>query len=308
MENYFIEARSANTTQYNLKVANRIYFSTEEPVRPCVQEILDREIELLNFVNDTESSRHTINNWVETQTNGKIRDIVPSGFINTNTRLAIANSAYFKGSWEQQFKKSNTKISLFYISPKEVTQTYMMYQKGSFRHGTSEALKSYIIELPYEGEALSMFILLPPFAPNALEETISRLNSSVLREAMDGMYPDSIEVALPRFKIDQTLELNKALHSIGVVDIFDASKADLTEFSEKPNLSIGTAFHKSYVEVNEEGSEAAAATVLIDTRSGRPLEQTRFICNHPFIFFIHDNAANLVLFMGAFRTPKMEKH
>jgi serine protease inhibitor len=101
----------------------------------------------------------------------------------------------------------------------------------------------------------------------------------------------------------------QALETIGIVDLFDAENADLSEFSEKPNLAIGTAIHKSYVEVNEEGSEAAAATVLIDTRSGRPLEQTRFICNHPFIFFIHDNAANTVLFMGAFRNPKLtQKH
>ena len=147
-----------------MKIANRVYFSTEEPVRSCVQEILENEIELLDFKNDTENSRVKINSWVESQTNGKIKDIIPNGSVRSDTRLAIVsllsiqtgqnyntceftdnefpnlivqvNSAYFKKeTGEHQFKKSHTKVSLFYVSPKEVTQTMMMYQKGSFRHG-----------------------------------------------------------------------------------------------------------------------------------------------------------------------------
>jgi len=173
--------------------------------------------------------------------------------------------------------------------------------------GVSESLKSYILELPYEGEALSLFILLPPFTPNALEETISRLNSSTLREAMDEMYPDSIEVFLPKFKIQQSFELSKTLKSIGIVDLFDQNSSNLKDFSEKPGLSIESARHKSYLEVNEEGSTAAAATALIGTRSGRPLDQTRFVCNHPFVFFIMDNTLKNILFIGAFQTPKIEK-
>ncbi|ODN02111.1 Serpin B9 [Orchesella cincta] len=304
MENFYQETRSENTTQYDLKVANRIFFSDEEPVRPCVQEIFSKEIELLNIVNETEKSREHINSWVEENTRGKIKDLIGSGHMDKETRIAIANAAYFKGSWEQQFKKSHTKLALFYVSQKEVTPTMMMYQKGSFRHGVSEELKAYIIELPYEGEAISMFILLPPFTPNALQDTISRLNASTLREAMDGMYPDSIEIFLPRFKIEQTFDLSQALRAVGVVDLFDEVAANLTDFSEKPGLAIGSARHKSYLEVSEQGSTAAAATALIGTRSGRPLDQTRFVCNHPFVFFIYDNALKNILFMGAFHTPK----
>jgi len=168
-------------------------------------------------------------------------------------------------------------------------------------------LKSYILELPYEGEEVSMFILLPPFTPNALEETLTRLTSASLGEAIDPnqLYYDTIDVAIPKFQIEQSFELNKALESIGILDLFDSEKADLSGFSTKPGLVIGTGKHRAFLEVNEEGSEGGGATVLIDTRSGRPLDQTQFICNHPFLFLIHDNVAKTILFMGAFRNPKM---
>ena len=136
-----------------------------------------------------------------------------------------------------------------------------------------------------------------------MEETISKLNASTLEEAMENMIHDSIEVLLPKFKLQQTLELTKALKSLNVIDLFDETKANLMDFSEKPGLAVGAARHKAFLEVNEEGAEAAAATALIGTRSGRPLDQTRFNCNHPFVFFVYDNVLKDVLFIGAFHGP-----
>jgi len=164
-------------------------------------------------------------------------------------------------------------------------------------------LKSYILELPYEGEHTSMIVLLPPFTPNALEETIARLNASSLEEAMNDMVHDSIEVMLPRFRLSYTVSLTSALAELGIHDLFNQSSSDLSDFSSKPGLAVEEAIHKSYIEVNEEGATAAAATALIGTRSGRPLEQTRFVCNHPFIFMIYDHCTKTVLFIGAMKKP-----
>lgn len=117
--------------------------------------------------------------------------------------------------------------------------------------GVSEELKSYIIELPYEGESVSMFVLLPPFTPDALETTISRLSAPALRRAMDEMVHDSIEVLLPRFKLTSTIQLTSALSALGVKALFNQSASDLSDFSSKPGLAVEEAIHKSFIEVSQ---------------------------------------------------------
>jgi serine protease inhibitor len=149
---------------------------------------------------------------------------------------------------------------------------------------------------------VSLYILLPPFTPNALDETISRLNASSLESAMSGMVEDTIELHLPKFKIDETYELSESLRTLGITKLF-SEDADLTDFSSKPGLHFSSGIHKAFLEVDEEGATAAAATSLIRSRSGHIFNDSKFKCNHPFVFFVYDKQAKEVLFIGAFRGP-----
>ncbi|KAK2719932.1 serine protease inhibitor 88Ea-like isoform X2 [Artemia franciscana] len=297
-------AANLTSKSYDLELANKVFFDSTEPLSNCITEVLSEEVEEMDFLKKSSESLNMINGWVNDKTKGKIENFLEEGSITSETRMVLANAAYFKGDWQSQFKPERTKPTIFHISPSEQTFVKMMYQKGQFRHGVSEELMSYILELPYVGEDISMFILLPPFVENALDEVLSKLNGSILKEALRSMWKVDIEVGIPKFKIEASMELSKTLKNMGLESIFDPILANMTDFSSSPGLYFDELKHKAVVELNEEGSEAAAATALIALRSSRPLEREKFICNHPFIFMIYDNMVDSILFMGAYRNPK----
>ncbi|CAG7718713.1 unnamed protein product [Allacma fusca] len=309
--------RNSSGNSVELAVANRLFFSEEEPVRMCMRATFENDqIQFLDFKKSDEAER-IINKWVEAETKGKIKDIIPKGELSPMSRIALASSVYFKGRWEQEFDKTRTKQSLFYVSPDKITQTQMMYLKGNFKHGVASALQSYIIDLPYKGNSHSMIILLPPFVAGSLNETISRLTADTFYSAVENLryyknedysFNDEVEIYFPKFKTEQTIQLTEALRSIGVVDLFNPEASNLTDFSEKPGLAFDSAIHKSYIEVNEEGSEAAAATIFLMSRQGRLHPLTKYEINRPFAYFVIDNTkGNEILFSGIFKTPKTAK-
>ncbi|XP_060518355.1 serine protease inhibitor 88Ea-like isoform X2 [Cylas formicarius] len=295
----------AKNAPYEFTSANKIYVSDEVPVRECVANDFPQELEKFAFKKDPEGSRVAINNWVENTTHHMITDLLPPGTIDSSTDLVLVNAAYFKGIWENKFNPELTKQEIFYVNPSKQIMVDMMHVEGTFRHDISEALGAHILELPYKGENISMFILLPPFSntEDSIDATLKSLSLENFRKIVDkdSLISRTVQVALPKFSLETTIELVPALEHMGIGNLFQSS-ANLTALTDG-KLHLGNALHKARIEVNEEGTKAAAATVLFSFRSSRPAEPAQFICNHPFIYLIYDQVQNAILFGGLFRRP-----
>lgn len=172
----------------------------------------------------------------------------------------------------------------------------------------SETLGAHILQLPYEGDSASMFILLPPFASkNGLEKVLSRLNAKTLHDivAEGALVSRKVEVSLPKFSVERTIELGPVLEGIGVGDLLRPT-SDLSSLTGniRDRVTLGGAIHKARIEVDEEGTTAAAATAIFTFRSGRPADTAQFICNHPFVYIIYDRQKQAILFAGIYRRPQ----
>ena len=153
--------------------------------------------------------------------------------------------------------------------------------------------------MPFQGGDLSLLVVLPE---TSVDDTLRRFSVHNLRGAMDDMFPSTVNVALPKFTVEYETDLKEVLSTLGLRDLF-SSAADLSGFFSGNSPGLGAATHKAYIDVNEEGSEAAAATALVEFRMARPLGPSQFICDRPFLFFIYDNLSDMILFMGSFKKP-----
>jgi len=264
---------------------------------------------------DPEGSRLAMNSWVEDVTKGNIKDLVPEGYVDKFTKAGVVNAAYFKGQWTSQFKPEDTKPGNFYITRDQIRIVEFMNQKGSFNYYTSEDLQAHVVELPYVGDHVSMVIILPPWLDDGLQQTVARLNPQtlhgVMQEINSGFYNmDNLDVKLPKFSVSGDLELVEPLSEMGMASVFGPTSnltgfldLDLTPELEQNQVKLSGAVHKSVIEVNEEGSVAAAATALIGFRSARPLFQTEFKADHPFLYMIYDKQVNTILFFGVYQFP-----
>lgn len=308
----FYELRQENSTQYTFNLANRAYFHNTLNLRSCPRTILHNELRVVDF-RDIVSSANEINNFASETTKGRINRVVTPEDI-VDAVMVLVNAAFFKGTWKYQFKPSNTKRMDFFINAQDTAKLAMMSQKGTFRYGESRELGARVLELPYSGDAISMFVLMPSAdrpRETRFENMVRNLNGATLTSALHprNMAFRTVDVQFPKFKFSMKLgeDLETALKNLGIVDLFDGKLANMTVFARFEDLSVDKVIHKSFIEVNEEGTEAAAVTAIISlTRSsiGRTPEVIRFHCNEPFIFLIHDNETRNVLFMGAIKNPR----
>ncbi|NWW45226.1 SPB11 protein, partial [Pedionomus torquatus] len=184
----------------------------------------------------------------------------------------------------------------------------MMYQKGMFKLGYIEEMGAQVLELPYAQKSLSMIILLPGDAADGSASGLEEIESTMTYENLtlwassENMFETRVEVYLPRFKLESTFSLNEVLQEMGMTDIFTESKADLSAMSFAKSLVLSNVVHKTYVEVNEEGTIAAAATGAVIVRRSLPLTEV-FMADHPFLFFIRHNPTNTILFFGKLCLP-----
>ncbi|XP_059486944.1 serine protease inhibitor 88Ea-like [Neocloeon triangulifer] len=313
MERFFQGTRAGKSdpTNYELSSANRLYFREQQELKECVSEFFKDEIQKLNFQSNPDEARSEINAWVAGQTKNRITDLLPSGAITPLTNVVLVNAGYFKGLWQSQFQPENTRKAVFYMSSTESALVDMMRQKGSFNHAVSQSLGAHLLELPYKGNEVSMVILLPPYLnqpDGGLQHLLARLTPEALQEAMEpgSMSARQVEVAIPKFSIDHSLELVPVLEKLGLGAVFQVD-ADLSGFSDDKNATIHLdgAVHKARLEVDEKGSVAAAATALFSFRSSRPLEPEQFVCDHPFVYLIVDKlGGGTILFAGIYRNPR----
>ncbi|RXN26576.1 leukocyte elastase inhibitor-like isoform X1 [Labeo rohita] len=297
---------------YILKLANRLYgektFSFLPEYLNSTLKLYHADLQTVDFIGASEESRKLINKWVEEQTENKIKDLLKRGIVTDLTRLVLVNAIYFKGTWMHRFETRDTEEMPFKINQNERRPVQMMYQKEMFPFRYIPEHELQVLELPYKQEELSMLILLPnetqdgsdPLLKLESELTLDKLLDWTEREKM-GTSMD-ISVHLPKFKLEVDSSLSEILQEMGMSSVFQETKADLTGMSTQRRLLISAVAHKAFIEVNEEGTEAAAATaVMVELDCAFPCQS--FIADHPFMFFIRHNPTNSILFLGRFRGP-----
>jgi serine protease inhibitor len=307
MESEFEKMRSLNASvSYELNNANRFFYQKTTPVRECMKSLFKDELYGLDFKNDAANSKKFIDDWVSNQTRYQINDLLANADIPEDTKLILVNAMYFKGLWQSKFLKENTKKEVFFISPSKNTLVPMMKQKGTFKYLISEKMGAHVIELPYKGDDISMYILLPSFYdPNGVKYLLEKMTADMISELVDPnfMVERPVELAIPKFTVEQTLsDLVPILESMGVGDLFHNS-SDLSALTGDADISFNDAIHKAKVSIDEEGTVAAASTAIFTFRSSRPLDPIKFTCNHPFIYFLYDHVSQTILFIGLYSTP-----
>lgn len=302
---------SKRGASHTLKLANRLYGEKTYNFLPeylaSTQKMYGADLAPVDFLHASEDARKEINQWVKGQTEGKIPELLAVGVVDSMTKLVLVNAIYFKGMWEEKFMTEDTTDAPFRLSKKDTKTVKMMYQKKKFPFGYISDLKCKVLEMPYQGGELSMVILLPKDIEDEstglkkIEKqiTLEKLLEWTKRENLEFI---DVHVKLPRFKIEESYTLNSNLGRLGVQDLFSSSKADLSGMSGSRDLFISKIVHKSFVEVNEEGTEAAAATGGIATFC-MLLPEEEFTVDHPFIFFIRHNPTSNVLFLGRVCSP-----
>ncbi len=288
-----------------LAVANSIWPQTGYGFLPEYTALLKKfygvEITPVDYANAPEPSRKRINKWVEVKTREKIKDLIPEGSIDPLTRLVLVNAIYFKGDWEEQFDPDDTVEAPFFVTPEKSIEASLMTRTGEY--GYSDMGDLQILELPYAGRDLSMVVILPGPGRSIsdLEKKITIENFFLWKQSMS---EKEVEVFLPRFRITWgSFSLVEALKSLGMVDAFSDTKADLSGMDGSPDLYITDVLHKAFIDVNEEGTEAAAATAVIVGLKSIPAPPEVFRADRPFIFIIQENSTGSILFMGRVSDP-----
>jgi serpin B len=286
---------------YELRTANKLWGQKGLGFRPeflkLTADNYGAGLEEVDFVGATEAARLKINGWAEKETNDKIKDLLKPGILTGDTRLVLTNAIYFKGDWQYQFKKDQTREGAFQIGDGKSVKAPMMHQKGNFKFAFLPDLSA--LELPYSGKDLSMIVLLP-HKTDGLPALEKKLNADLVNAVMGRLMPTSrLEVTLPKFKTTSEFSLKEALQALGMKQAFN-NGADLSGLTGSPDLKIADVVHKAFVDVNEEGTEAAAVTgVVVELKSAPPA----FNADHPFVFLIRDNRNGSVLFLGRIVDP-----
>ncbi|XP_070796854.1 serpin B3-like [Pituophis catenifer annectens] len=308
--NQFKELLSAinqPSKNYTLSIANRLYGSDvyeflQQYIR-CIKELYHAELERVDFMNALEEVRKKINSWVESQTNGKIKDLLPVDSLDQSTVLILVNAIYFKGKWMRQFNPKDTHEADFWTSKEHSKKVQMMVQKDKCNYAKITNPPMEVLELQYDKGDLSMIILLPD-KNGTTKEIVRQLTYEKFQEwtSSTSMQNTEIWIFLPKFKVEEKYLLSPILSKMGMKDMFNSHKADLSGISGRQDLLVSQVHHKAYIEVNEEGTEAAAATgVVVVPVSAQIIPE--FKADHPFLLFIRHNATRSILFAGKVFSP-----
>ncbi|XP_064017158.1 leukocyte elastase inhibitor-like isoform X2 [Pogoniulus pusillus] len=298
---------------YLLRLASRLFGEKTYSFLPDfltnTQKLYGADLATVDFGRACDEARKEINQWVEEKTEGKIPDLLSEGSVSSMTKLVLVNAIYFKGNWAEKFAEADTTDKPFRLNKNERKTVKMMYQKKKFHFAYIPEVKIRVLELPYEEEELSMIILLPDDIEDdstGLQKLEKQLTLEKLQEwtCPQRLYSTDVHVHLPKFKLEESYDLGSDLAALGLLDVFESGKADLSGMSGARDLFISKIVHKAFVEVNEEGTEAAAATAVMCgiTMVHMAIEEN-FNADHPFFFFIRHNPTQSILFFGRCTSP-----
>jgi serpin B len=298
---------------YQLSIANRLFgqqgFDFDPSFMETTRRDYDAPLERLDFAHDPDGSREHINSWVEEQTNDKIQELLPVGSIEENTRLVLTNAIYFNGKWKYKFDEELTHHAPFHQSDGGATAAATMFQQNQFRYGAFAGFQA--LEMPYAGDDLSMVLLLPD-TRDGLASLEASLTAEMLDSSLDAMWEREVQVYLPKFKFDASFKLGGTLQDMQMTDPFDPELSDLTGIAQPAdgNLYVADVLHKAFIDVNEAGTEAAAATAVvvgITTCLCGPPQPAVFRADHPFLFALRDRHSGSLMFMGRVTEPGESK-
>jgi len=287
-----------------LNIANALWAQEGQPFLDSFLKLTKKYygagVNFVDYAGATEEAREKINDWVEEQTREKIQELIKQGMLDPATNLVLCNAIYFKGDWLSKFEKAATRDTDFFVTPDSAVQVPMMNHSMDVKYRKLDGFSA--VELPYAGKELSMVALLPEAKDGlpALEQRLSGDEAARWLGELSNARPLEVAISLPRFKTTCEFELSEVLSRMGMPHAF--SNADFSGMTGDRNLYISKVVHKAYVDVNEEGTEAAAATAVIMDKalSVRPLA---FRADHPFIFLIRENITGSILFIGRIADP-----
>lgn len=296
-------AKGTNEEGFKLNVANAIWGQQGFKFLPAFLDVLAENygagLRTVDYINQTEKSRTTINDWVSNQTSGKIKDLIPPGSVNIDTRLVLTNAIYFNAAWLNPFDKNATNSGTFHTLANGDVTVPMMHQTEGLKYAEGDNYQA--VELPYDGNQLSMVILLPEAGQyEAFEKT---LNVEKVNSIMAAMQGTSVVLTMPQFQYDATMGLKDVLKQLGMAVAFTPGDADFSGMDGKKYLFIQDVLHKAYISVNEAGTEAAAASAVIVGVTAVPVNQAHFTADRPFIFFIRDIPTGQIIFLGRVLNP-----
>jgi serpin B len=257
-------------------------------------------LRVLDFGQDPEKARLVINDWVYEKTEEKIEDLIPKGVILQDTRLVLTNAIYFNADWRYAFPKSDTYDGDFHLNDGTVVSVPLMSQTESFRYGEGEDYQA--IALPYVGGEMEMVIILP--SEGRFEDFERSLNAEKMNEILNSVQTTEVALTLPKFEFESDFSLSEILIGMGMPSAFGAGVGtDFSGMDGTLNLVIKEVLHKAFVSVDEEGTEAAAATAVIMVEMAAVADATEMRIDRPFIFMIRDTGTNSPLFLGRVMNP-----
>ncbi|MFH1391118.1 MAG: serpin family protein [Candidatus Diapherotrites archaeon] len=287
---------------YQMSTANAIWADDSlqmlEGFVNTVKTYYGAEARELDFAQSAQAT-NTINTWVEDKTNDKIKDLIPPNTLSSDTRLVLTNAVYFKGTWQIQFDPKDTREEEFRTPDGTVMTDMMRITKNDDGFDYAEDELAQVLELPYKGDKLSMLILLP--TEDSLSNLEESLNAQKINSYRNSLQKTELPIYIPKFKFEEKYFLKENLPNIGMIDAFSPN-ADFFGISDE-RLLISEVIHQSFVEVNEEGTEAAAATAVIMEKTSSIGDPTIFKADHPFIFAIIDKDSGMILFLGKVADP-----
>ncbi|HUA07288.1 MAG TPA: serpin family protein [Solirubrobacteraceae bacterium] len=293
-----------NGPDVTLNVANALYGQTGQRFNQEFLRVLARDygagLRTADFEGAAEAARAEINAWVSEQTAGKIPDLLAAGDVDPSTRLMLVNAVYLKARWLVPFSKESTLPAAFH-APGGAVEVPTMHETGAFGYLQGDGYQA--LELPYRGGRLAFDILLP--SSGGLQSLLSRLAGGGPLSLLDGMRRQQVGVALPKFRLDTRFELAAPLRALGMRLAFEPGSADLSGIAGRPgDLYVGTVVHEAYLSVDEEGTEAAAATAVGIRASAMPAPPPiQFVVDRPFVFVLRDLKTGAVLFTGVVSRP-----
>ncbi|KAL6079740.1 serine-type endopeptidase inhibitor [Balamuthia mandrillaris] len=307
---YLTALTASSSEAVKLLLCNALWIQQNYPIEETflkLTELYQAEANNLDFA-QSEKATQTINQWVAHQTQDKVKDLIPGGALDEQTKMVLTNAIYFKGAWQYPFPKDRTnKQDFFFLDDKERLEVDMMHlPKKRLAYAHNEAKGFEVVQLPYKGNDVSMVIVLPAdHSTDRLDSLRRPDNLAEVLSSLSSLQKSEVLVTLPKFSTTRSLSLSEALSSLGMPNPF-SDAADFSGMTRDPaGLRIQEVLHKAFVEVNEEGTEAAAATAVVMKAKGLSLlREIHFVADHPFLFFIYHQPLDSILFLGTMLDPR----